>query len=237
MMGTVEAASRPDEHPEVAFRACRPADLPAFAHMAMITWPSSKTAIPEDLELSGMEGYMLHSLRQANWTEVACDADGTPVGFLFGRIEGYEGAAMPGKPIMGEVPAVLRSYLRGGGRMMPDLLNLALSLVLTDLKLKILMPRADASVEMFIVHPGHRGMGVGSALLERFLKVAEGCGSNTVTLYTDDVGSDWRFYGRRGFVEVGRFRDNMTSLYLGKEARGIIYTLDLRNRRTDAARD
>ena len=229
-MGVENAVQQPHERPEVAFRACRPEDLPAFAHMAMMTWPSSTAALSQDLELSGMEGYMLHSLRQANWTDVACDEDGTAVGFLFGRIGGYEGIAMPGRSMLGEVPTVLRSYLRKGGDMMPGLVSLAFSLVLTDLKLKILMPRSDASVEMFIVDPAHRGKGIGSALLERFLEAAERHRSNAVTLYTDDVGSDWQFYERRGFSRVGTFRDNMTSLYLGEEARGIIYVLDLRRR-------
>ena len=230
-MGVEDASQGSQERPEVAFRTCRPEDLPRFAHMAMMTWPSSTTALSRDLELSGMEGYMLHSLRQANWTDVACDEDGMAVGFLFGRIEGYEGAAIPGRSMLGEVPTVLRSYLSKGGNMMPGLVSLAFSLVLTDLKLKILMPQSDASVEMFIVDPAHRGKGIGSALMERFLEAAEKRGSNTVALYTDDAGSDWQFYERRGFSRVGTFRDNMTSLYLGEEAHGIIYVFDLRGRR------
>jgi ribosomal protein S18 acetylase RimI-like enzyme len=220
--------------PAFSFRAYRPSDIPAFARMAKETWPAGPAVGSEAMALYGMEGYMVHSLRLANWTDVACGPEGV-LGFLLGRIDGYRGEDGPRRPLMGELPTVVRSYL-GHGHMVPALLRFLWSLILTDLKLKVLMPRAGASIEMFIVDPAHRGMGVGSSLLERFLEAAEKAGSERVVLYTDDASSNWQFYDRRGFMRVGTFRDNITSHYSGLDARGIVYVMDLAGRSGGAGR-
>jgi len=73
----------------------------------------------------------------------------------------------------------------------------------------------------------HRGKGIGSALLERFLSAAKEMGSTRVTVYTDDLMSDWRFYERRGFKRITTFYDNITSCYSGTPSLGIIYAMDL----------
>ncbi len=193
--------------------------------MAKEAWPAASAVGSKALELSGMEGYMEHSLGMANWTDVAYTSEGV-IGFLFGRIDGYREEERPKRPLMGEVPTILRTFFEHD-RMTPTLLRFIWGLLLTDLKLKLLMPRSDASIEMFIVDSEHRGEGVGSDLIGRFLKAAGDSGSALITLYTDDMTSNWRFYERRGFKRLGTFHDNLTSYYSGADARGIIYALDL----------
>lgn len=168
---------------------------------------------------------MQYSLDSSNWADFACTDDGV-VGFLFGRIDGLRGRSAPERSLFGEVPSLVRSILNHD-RSRPRLLAFVWSLALTDFKLKLNMPRSDASVEMFIVSERLRGRGVGSELLNRFLTAARETGAALVTVYTDDKVSDWQFYERRGFRRVGTFHDNITSHYTGLDARGIIYTLDL----------
>lgn len=219
---TVPAKTSPKK---VSFRRYALGDIPACARLAREAWPAGPTLGSGDLELAGMEGYMQHSLDSSNWADIACTDEGV-VGFLFGRIDGYLGAAAPRRSPLGEVPSLMRSVL-GHDRAGPRLLSFVWSLALTEFKLKLNMPKSDASVEMFIVGSPIRGMGVGSELLDRFLSAAREAGSSLVTVYTDDKVSDWQFYEKRGFRRVGTFHDNITSHYSGVDARGIIFALDL----------
>jgi len=90
------------------------------------------------------------------------------------------------------------------------------------------MPKSDASIEMFMVDPKHRGKGIGTELIERFLKAARDAGSSLVTVYTDDRMSSWQFYERHGFKKIDTFRDDVSSLWSGGESHGIIFVLDLK---------
>lgn len=210
----------------ISFRRYEPEDLLECARMAEDAWPAGSVMASKELELSGMEGYMRYSLGSANWTDIACTSEGV-VGFLFGRIDNYHGATMPKRSPLGEVPMILRSSLENG-QMTPGHLRFLWNLVLTELKLRLKAPRSDASVEMFIVGSEHRGKGIGTALIERFLRAARDVGSSLVTLYTDDKMSDWQFYEKRGFRRVGTFYDNITSHYSGLDAHGIIFAMDLK---------
>jgi len=98
---------------------------------------------------------------------------------------------------------------------------------MTDLKLMIKMPKSDATIEMFIVDSSYRGRGIGTRLMDRFLKAAADTGARLVTLYTDDRMSNWQFYERKGFKRIGTFYDNITSHYGGAGARGIIYAKEM----------
>lgn len=209
----------------VSFREYSPGDIAACALLAREAWPAGPAASSKEIELAGMEGYMQYSLDSSNWADIAYTDDGV-VGFLFGRINGLRGRPAPERSPLGEVPSLVRSIL-GHDKARPRLLAFVWSLALTEFKLKLNMPRSDASVEMFIVSEGLRGRGVGSELLDRFLTAARQAGSALVTVYTDDKVSDWRFYERRGFRRVGTFKDNITTHYSGVAARGIIFALDL----------
>ncbi len=214
--------------PDVSFRRFTQGDIPSLARLARDAWPARTTVRSSELEQSGMEGYVEYALGASNWTDVACNSEGV-IGFLFGRIDNYSGTALPGKPIVGELPSAIRSFFRKG-QMTRWHLSMVWGIVLTDLKLMLNMPDSDASIEMLIVGSEHRGKGVGGQLVDRFLAAAREAGSSMVTVYTDDRMSDWRFYERWGFKRVRTFHDNITSRYSGSDANGIIFALDLQGK-------
>ena len=215
---------------KVSFRRYEPGDIPSCARLAEDAWPAGPALATEELGSSGMEGYMEYSRRVANWTDVACTSDGI-VGFLFGRIDSLPERVPSRKSPLGELPTIIRSFF-ARGRITRTLLGFLWSLMLTELKVKLNTPKSDASIEMFIVDSMYRGKGVGSELLDRFLRAAMDAGSSLVTVYTDDRMSNWGFYDRRGFRRVRTFYDNITSHYSGSDARGIIFALDLREEKT-----
>jgi ribosomal protein S18 acetylase RimI-like enzyme len=174
-----------------------------------------------------MEGYVEHSLNTSNWREVAHSSEGI-LGFLLGRIDGYPNVPVPKRSTLGELPQAIRSFFRKG-RMTPWHISMVWGIVLTELKLMVKMPRSDASIEMFIVNSKHRGRGIGTELVDRFLRAAKEARSTLVTVYSDDRMSNWQFYERYGFEKIGTFHDNITSFYSGGDARGIILALDLRD--------
>jgi len=214
--------------PDVSFRRFEREDIPSLARLAREAWPARPTVRSRELEQSGMEGYVEYALGASNWTDIACSPEGV-IGFLFGRIDDYSGTAVPGKPIVGELPSAIRSFFRKG-RLTRWHLSMVWGIVLTDLKLMLNMPDSDASIEMLIVDSKHRGKGVGGQLIDRFLAAAKEAGSSMVTVYTDDRMSDWRFYEKLGFKRARTFHDNITSRYSGSDANGIIFTLDLKKR-------
>lgn len=218
--------SDPADYTTISFRRYEPGDISACAHLAEEAWPANPAIVSKELEQSGMRGYMRYSLSLANWTDIAYTSEGI-VGFLFGRIDNHLGGATPKKPPFGELQSIMRSFFERD-RTSTRSLGFLWNLVLTELKLKIVMPKSDASIEMFIVDSRNRGKGIGSELIGRFLQAARHADSSLVMVYTDDRMSNWQFYEKRGFKRVGTFHDNVTSYYSGMYARGIIFTLDLR---------
>ena len=168
---------------------------------------------------------MEYSLRASNYADIAYSPAGM-AGFLFGRIDGHGEEKRVSGPDTEETESKTRTSMRDWLFAISHL-KFLWCILLTDLKLMLYMPRSDATIEMFIVASEHRGKGVGSALLERYLDAAKGSGAKLVTVYTDDRMSDWRFYERKGFTKVRTFKDNITSHYSGSYARGIIYKLEL----------
>jgi ribosomal protein S18 acetylase RimI-like enzyme len=171
-----------------------------------------------------MDEYMEYSLGVSNYTNMACSSDQI-VGFLFGRIDGLK-EEVPHKSLLGELPSMARSFFEYESLNLHELAFMW-TLFLTEVKLLLRMPKSDASIEMFIVGSRYRGTGIGTELVNRFLRTAKESGARLVTLYTDDRMSNWQFYERRGFKRVGTFYDNITSHYSGQDSMGIIYAMDL----------
>jgi ribosomal protein S18 acetylase RimI-like enzyme len=214
-----------DLGPEVSFRRYAPGDIPVCARLAREAWPANEDVAQGHSEQTGMEGYMEYSLSASNYTDIATTPEGM-AGFLFGRIDGYPGRPVQRRSMLGELPSIVRSSLEHGPTM-KSMLGFLWSLGLTDLKLMLRMPKSDAAIEMLIVDSRHRERGIGTELMDRFLRTAADSGARLVTLYTDDRMSNWQFYERKGFRRVGTFYDNITSHYSGAHTRGIIYALDL----------
>ncbi len=211
----------------ISFRRYTPEDLEACTRLAEDAWPPGPDLATTGAASWGMEGYIESSLMNANWTEIAYDSQGV-VGFLFGRIDNYRGeVAVPGR-LFGELP-MLAKYIVGKYRNTPGILALFWTLLLTELKLKVNMPRSDADIRLFIVDSKHRGKGIGGMLIDRFLDTARNVGSTLATVYTDDKTSNWQFYEKYGFRKVGSFHDNVTSFFCDVDSTGMVYVLDLRN--------
>jgi len=229
------AAAESAQRIPISFRKYQPGDITACAHLAKDAWPGGPAVGSKELELMGMQGYMEYSLSASNWADIAYSPEGV-IGFLFGRIDKYSGGPVPKKAPLGEVPTLFRSFLEYERRS-PRILAFIWSIFVTELKQRLNTPKSDASVEMFIVDSRYRGRGIGNELMDRFLKAAKDAGSSLVTVYTEDLMSNWRFYENRGFRRVATFRDNITSHYSGSEARGIIFALDLRERTRNGSAD
>jgi ribosomal protein S18 acetylase RimI-like enzyme len=209
----------------ITFRRYGSEDLPACASLAKDAWPPAPGIVSKKQEISGMKGYMAYSVGLSNWTDMACTSEGV-VGFLFGRIDNYAGRPLPRRSPLGELPTFFRSFFIDS-RITQKSILFTWSLFLTELKARLRIPKSDASIEMFIVSSSHRGKGVGSELIDRFLRAAREAGSSLVTVYTDNVMSNWQFYEKRGFKIVGTFHDNITSHYSGLDSEGIILALEL----------
>jgi GNAT superfamily N-acetyltransferase len=216
----------------ISFRRYTPEDLRACTRLAEETWPPGPALATKDVVSWGMEGYIESSLMNANWTEIAYDSQGV-VGFLFGRIDKYRGeVAVPGS-LFGELPT-LAKYVVGKYRKTPGILVLFWTLLLTELKLKVSMPRSDAEIRLFIVDSKQRGKGIGGMLIDRFLHTARDVDSTLATVYTDDKTSNWQFYEKYGFRRVGTFHDNVTSYFCNVDSTGMIYVLDLKKAQATA---
>jgi GNAT superfamily N-acetyltransferase len=216
----------------ISFRKYAPKDLLECTRLAEEAWPPGPDLATKDAVSWGMEGYIESSLMNANWTEVASDSQGV-VGFLFGRIDKYRGeVAVPGS-LLGELPTLAKNAL-GKYRRTPGILALFWTLLLTELKLKVNMPKSDAEIRLFIVDSKHRGRGIGGMLIDRFLNTARDVGSTLAAVYTDDKMSNWQFYEKYGFRRVGTFHDNVTSYFCNVNSTGMIYVLDLKKAQATA---
>jgi GNAT superfamily N-acetyltransferase len=216
----------------ISFRRYALEDLQTCAKLAEDAWPPRPALATKDVVSWSMEGYIESSLMNANWTDIAYDSKGV-VGFLFGRMDKYHGEAAVAGSLSGELP-MLAKHIVGKYRKTPGILVFFWTLLLTELKLKINMPRSDVEIRLFIVDSEHRGKGIGGMLVDRFLHAARDVGSTLATVYTDDKMSNWQFYEKYGFRRVGAFHDNVTSYFCGVDSTGIIYVLDLKKAQATA---
>lgn len=88
------------------------------------------------------------------------------------------------------------------------------------------MPEADAIVQWFVVDAKHRGKGIGTALMDRFVGGAKNRGAQRIALHTDQL-STWQFYEKYGFTRWSTFTEVFSSYLKGEEVKGFIYTLDI----------
>jgi GNAT superfamily N-acetyltransferase len=216
----------------ISFRRYAPEDIQACTKLAEEAWPPGPDLTTKDAVSWGMEGYIESCLMNANWTEIAYDSQGV-IGFLFGRIDKYRGEVAVAGSLFGELP-MLAKHIVGKYRKTPGILVLFWTLLLTELKLKVNMPRSDAEIGLFIVDSKHRGKGIGGMLIDRFLHTARDVGSTLATVYTDDKTSNWQFYEKYGFRRVRTFHDNVTSYFCNVDSTGMIYVLDLKKAQATA---
>lgn len=218
---------QPAEIDEPRFREMRPEDMEACTRLAWNAWAAGPEGTDdEEDDPAVMEGYVRSFLARSNHNEVVLDSHGV-IGILFGRIAGGRGVL---RSVLGELEMITHYFFSRLAREVPPVV--LLQFFLTEFKVLVNVPRADAEINLLIVDAKHRGRGLGRALAERFIAMARDSGCRLVTLYTDDQLSNWRFYEVLGFRRVATFIDGLTSYFSERDAKGIVYVLDLE--RTEA---
>jgi GNAT superfamily N-acetyltransferase len=208
------------------FREFEPSDIERCTRLAAQAWP-----VREHISRGGegwriFEPYVRIGLDWSNWTCVACDDSGEVVGLVFGEIRGLDGSR--------SISGVVRSEIRAFGgtavgrygkmeRMLPALWNF----MMTEMKLLVGRPEADAEIMLLLLDESYRGKGIGRDLVDRFADAARKAGSKRMSVYTDDQASNWRFYERYGFKRASQFYDNWSSYFEGRACTGIRFVVEL----------
>ncbi len=210
-------------HEKIGFREMRLEDIGECSRLAYDAWASDPEEPEQDVDPMVMEGYVRSFLARSNRNEVAFDSHGL-VGLLFGRLAGAGGRGQLRASLaeLGMIPQFM--FNRHASGMSPVVLW---HFFMTEFKVFVNVPRADAEINLLIVDARNRGRGLGRALVDRFMARARAAGCRLVTLYTDDQMSNWRFYEILGFKKVATFDDGLTSYFSERAAKGIVYVLDL----------
>ncbi len=209
----------------VAFRNYVPEDLPACVDLAREAWP-----LRPGLALNARAGELIGTwigsvVDSASWAEVAEDEHGL-IGMLFAEVKGQVARKEKGSTYGLEIGSFFRGLAGDYGNAITTI-RFLVSFMMTELKLLINKPGSDAEITMLIVQEGHRGKGLGKQLVDRFIEGARKQGAKSVSLYTDDQTSNWRFYEILGFKQVAKFYDNGSSRYAGKHANALIYKIEI----------
>jgi ribosomal protein S18 acetylase RimI-like enzyme len=207
------------------FRNYVPADLITCMNLAGEAWPLPPE-IAVGVRMDGMiKNWIESEVAGSTYAEVA-ESEAGVIGLLFGKVKGQPVLEQQRGLVRSEVNFLLRVLSGSYGNVMRSL-RLMISFQATDLKLLINDPRADAKIEMLIVDEAYRGKGLGKLLVTRFIETAKKQGGKSLSVYTDDQTSNWRFYEMVGFKRIAEFHDNGSSRYVGKHANALIYRLDI----------
>ena len=213
------------ENHSIKFRDYVLEDLPACVSLAQEAWPL-RAGLALNARAGEMIGTWIGSTADgASWAEVAEDEHGI-VGMLFAEVEGQPARKESRSTYGIEIGTFLRGLTGDYGNAITTI-RFLVSFMMTELKLQINKPGSDAEITMLIVQEGHRGKGLGKQLVDRFIEGARKQGARSVSLYTDDQTSNWKFYEILGFKQVAKFYDNGSSRYAGKHANALIYKLEI----------
>lgn len=223
MAGSEEGTE--DRGGEVVFREYEKTDLKRCAAISAQAWPEIIDYSSEREGIITMEAYVDFNRASSNWQEVAC-ASGTVVGILFGRLDRDMTAWGRFRGRMVERMVYLKLILGLYGRI-PNRLKLIRMGMADDREKLRNTPESDGEVAYFVVAKEYRGKRIGRTLMDRFLTHARERGAGRIFVLTTEPGCDWGFYERYGFRHYSTFREEFTSFLLKREARSLIFTIDL----------
>lgn len=157
-----------------------------------------------------------------NYHELAI-ADGKVAGLLFGRVKR--------KPVLLDMCQTLKRLLLievrfllgryGSRRKLIRLIKPGLQALRA---LRRNMPASEAEVVLFAVAPEHQGIGIGRALMDRFVHHALKHKVKAISVPTDETASFW-FYEKYGFKRCAEYKDPLESYLADRPITGFIYQL------------
>jgi len=210
---------------EATFRKYEPSNLGRCAALAVQAWPMRGMSGPEQSEPSGFEAWIESTAKSSSWTDVAI-ASNEVVGFLFGSVDRLRPKVRILEQL-GDMFWMFGEFFSGNRHRWRISIRTALSFLFSQFLLEVNRPEADADISLLVVDARFRGKGIGKALVDRFVKMAKDAGAHSVTLFTDDKISNWRFYEAYGFSKANTFYDGISSYFAGERANAMYYVLDL----------
>ena len=176
-----------------------------------------------------MEPYVEIAAAWSNWTDIACLDSGEMIGVIFGDTRAKDSRGAGRRLMASEIRACAKIVLGRYGEV-KRLPTLLWNFMMTEMKLLINRPETDAEIMLLLVDSRQRGKGIGRTLVDRFVNNALEAGSKRMSVYADDLASNWHFYESYGFKRAGLFFDNWSTYYNGERSMGIRFILDLDRR-------
>ena len=186
-----------------------------------------KEHIAQDIDKTRiMEPYVEIAVAWSNWTDIACLDSGEMIGVIFGDTRAKDSRGAGRRLMASEIRACTKIVLGRYGKV-KRLPTLLWNFMMTEMKLLINRPETDAEIMLLLVDSRQRGKGIGRTLVDRFVNNALEAGSKRMSVYADDLASNWHFYESYGFKRAGLFFDNWSTYYNGERSMGIRFILDL----------
>jgi GNAT superfamily N-acetyltransferase len=206
------------------FRPYAARDADRCAALAADVWPIVRSVVATNDLPRFMRLYLDVCRPAATRSEVAC-LDGQVAGFLLGSVRRDVTLSQQARMCIALLKAGLQLFLGRYGRVREPL-QFAQRFLATEAKAQQLSTGSGAEVVLFVVGAQYQGLGLGRALLDRFVAAARQRGARLLTLYTDLL-SNWKFYERYGFTRRATFVDDLDTYFRGERTEGFVYELKL----------
>lgn len=208
----------------VMFRPFAVSDVDRCATLAADVWPIVRTVVAAAELPRFMQLYVDVCLPAATRSEVAC-VDGQVAGFLLGSIQCEVTLWHHVRMWHGLLAAGVKLFSGLYGRV-SEPLQFARCFLSTEEEARQHSAGSDAEVVLFVVGSAYQGLGLGRALLDRFVAAARQRGAHLMTLYTEPL-SNWRFYEHYGFTRRATFSDDLDTYFRKEATEGYVYALNL----------
>jgi ribosomal protein S18 acetylase RimI-like enzyme len=209
-------------NPEIVFRPYRRTDLLACTSIAVEVFSlvSSRFTREDTSRLMKILIDGCHVI--SNYHELAV-ADGKVVGLIFGRVERKFVLIDMCQRLERALSILVRFLLGtyGSRRKLVGLMKPALQAVKA---LGKNMPLSEAEVVLFAVAPEHQGVGIGCALMGRFVCHAAKYEVEAISVPTNETASFW-FYEKYGFRKWAEYKDPLESYLADRPIKGFTYLL------------
>lgn len=94
------------------------------------------------------------------------------------------------------------------------------------------MPVSEAEVVLFAVTPEYQGIGIGRALMDRFVRHALKHRVKAISVATEETASFW-FYEKYGFRRWAEYESPLESYLADKSIKGFTYQLLVHKHKAD----